>query len=69
MRNPLDWRLFANGRGDELLYERGDIDTSLPLAALRTRSDITAKARAADQDGRFSDLIREGIPSRPDPRR
>ncbi|TMB56956.1 MAG: DUF4105 domain-containing protein [Deltaproteobacteria bacterium] len=69
VRNPLDWRLFANGRGDELLYERGDIDTSLPLAALRTRSDITAKARAADQDGRFSDLIREGIPSRPDPRR
>ena len=69
MRNPLDWRLFANGRADELLYERGDIDRSVPLAALRARSDITAKARAADQDARFADLIREGIPSRPDPRR
>jgi len=69
VRNPLDWRLFANGRADELLYERGDIDTSLPLAALRARSDITATARAADQDARFSDLIRQGIPSRPPPAR
>jgi Domain of unknown function (DUF4105) len=65
VRNPLDWRLFANGKGDELLYERGDVDTSLPLAELRARSDITGKARAADQDARFSSLIRDGLPPRP----
>ena len=38
----LDWRLLANGHLDELLYERGQIDTSLPFAALRARSNITA---------------------------
>jgi hypothetical protein len=65
VRNPLDWRLFANGRADELLYERGDINTSLPLAELRAHSNITGKAQAADQDARFSSLIREGLPPRP----
>ncbi len=69
VKNPLDWRLFVNGKADELLYERGDVDTSLPLAELRARSDITAKARAADQDTRFSDRIRDGLPSRPPPGR
>ncbi len=69
MRNPLDWRLFVNGKADELLYERGDVNTGLPLDALRARSDITTKARAADQDARFSDRIRDGLPSRPPPAR
>jgi hypothetical protein len=67
VRNPLDWRLFANGRADELLYERGDVDTHLPLAALRARSEVTAMARAADRDARFSELIRREIPARPAP--
>jgi hypothetical protein len=65
VRNPLDWRLFVNGKADELLYERHDIDTSLPLAELRARSDITDKAKAADQDPRFSERIRDGLPPRP----
>src|SRR5439155_6807830 len=69
VRNPLDWRLFVNGKADELLYERGDVNTGLPLDALRARSDITTKARAADQDARFSDRIRDGLPSRPPPAR
>ena len=42
-----DWRILANGRLDELMYERGGIDTSLPFAELRARSDVTAKAKAA----------------------
>jgi len=61
----LDWRILANGRLDELLYARGSVDTRLPLAELRRRGAITARARAADQDPRFSDRIREGVP---DPR-
>jgi hypothetical protein len=58
----LDWRILANGRLDELLYARGSIDPRLPLAELRRRGAITARAREADQDPLFSTRIREGVP-------
>lgn len=58
----LDWRMLANGHLDELLYERGQIDTSMPLAALRARSNITDKAKAAGGDADFSTRIRDGLP-------
>jgi len=58
----LDWRLFANGHIDELGYERGQVDTSLPFAELRQRSDITAKAKAAYGGPDFSSSIRVGLP-------
>ena len=61
----VDWRLLANGYGDQMLYERGTIDTKLPFAELRARSDITATAKALDRDPAFSQGIREGLP---DPR-
>jgi hypothetical protein len=61
---PWDWRILANGLLDELLYERGTVDTSLSLAELRERSDITAVARAADRDAAFSQRIRAGLPGR-----
>ncbi len=63
--NPFDWRILANGRLDELGYERRQINTSLPFAELRRRSDITARAKAAGDRGDFSALIREGLPERP----
>ena len=62
---PLDWRLLANGYGDQMLYERGRIDTRLPFEELRARSYINAKAKALDRDPGFSQGIREGLP---DPR-
>lgn len=62
---PFDWRLLANGYGDRLLYERGDLDTRFPFEKLRTLSHINAKAQAADHDPAFSEHIREGLP---DPR-
>jgi hypothetical protein len=58
----LDWRLLANGHLDELLYERGQIVTSIPLADLRARSNVTEKAKAADDAPDFSAHIREGVP-------
>ena len=58
----LDWRLLANGHLDELLYERGQIDTDLPLADLRARSNITEKAKAAGDSSDFSIRIRQGLP-------
>jgi hypothetical protein len=60
---PFDWRLLANGYGDRLLYERGELDRHLPFAELRARSLINAKAQAADQDSAFSQRIREGLPN------
>jgi hypothetical protein len=63
--NPFDWRILANGYLDEMGYERGQINTSLPFAELRRRSDITARARAAGDRGDFSNFIREGLPERP----
>jgi len=59
---PFDWRILANGYIDEMGYERGMIDTSLPFAELRRRSDITAKAKAAYREPGFSRIIRENLP-------
>ena len=62
--NPFDWRILVNGPIDQLGYERGTIDTSLPFEALRQRSAITERARQLDLSD-FSAGIREGLP---DPR-
>lgn len=61
-RAPWDWRMLVNGRGDELLYERGALATNLPLAELKERGHINARARAADKAVDFSHLIRQGVP-------
>ncbi len=61
-RAPWDWRMLLNGHGDSLLYERGMIATNLPLAELKERCHVNARARAADRDAHFSRLIRQGVP-------
>ncbi len=58
----LDWRLIANGFIDEMLYERGAIDTSLPFPELKGRSLINARAKNVDKSPDFSRLIRTGLP-------
>lgn len=59
---PWDWRMILNGQLDELGYERGRIDTSLPFPELKRRSEITEKANAAYSAPDFSRRIREGLP-------
>ena len=61
----LDWRLLANGHLDELLYERGAMDTRLPLPRLKASGRIADKAKAADQDPLFAERSREGVPGPP----
>lgn len=61
-RAPWDWRMLINGYGDQMLYERGSIDTSLPFDELRRLSLIDARAIAADADPDFSQRIRAGLP-------
>ena len=57
-----DWRLIANGYLDEMLYERGRLDRTLPFAELKQRSLINPRAKAADKAGDFSRPIRVGLP-------
>ena len=64
-RNPWNWRLLVNGRGDELLYMRHFVNTTMPHDELRRRSDVTERARATAGDPAFSRRIREGLPTRP----
>ena len=61
-RAPWDWRMLVNGYGDELLYERGSIDGSLPFAELKRRAHINERAHAANDAPDFSARIREGVP-------
>ena len=56
---PWDWRLLVNGYLDQLLYERGTIDTSAPFAVVKKRSNIDERAKAAGSDPDFSKRIRE----------
>lgn len=57
---PWDWRILANGHGDELMYERGRLAGGLPFDALRKQALISMAARAAGDSGEFSKLIRQG---------
>jgi hypothetical protein len=56
------WKLLINGYIDELAYEMGAVDRSLPFAELKARSRINERARAAGDDPAFSRRLREGLP-------
>jgi hypothetical protein len=66
---PFDWRILVNGKIDEMGYERGNIDTSLPFEELRRVSDIDARAQAAGDAADFSSQIRVGLPGARGPAR
>ena len=59
--NPprVDWRLFANGYGDQMLYERGNIDTTGPW-----RHGADGRQRGAHKVDRHQ--AAEHVPQRPD---
>ncbi len=58
---PWDWRIYANGHADEMLYEAKSIDTSRPFAEVKAASAIDARAKAAEDDPAFAAKIREGV--------
>lgn len=57
-----DWRILASGYADELAYDLGVTDRSLPFPELRRRSRVNARAKAAGRDPAFSELLRRGLP-------
>jgi hypothetical protein len=61
-RAPWDWRILVNGYCTELFYDRGLIDTNLPLAELKRRAHINGRAKAAGNASNFSAQIRQGVP-------
>jgi hypothetical protein len=67
IRSWWSWKLFVNGYLDELAYENGAVDTSLPFAEFKARSHINERAKAADNAVDFSARIRTPSPdlSRP----
>jgi hypothetical protein len=56
-RFRIDWRVIANGRLDQALYEDGRLDRSLPFHELRKLASLAAIANSAPEDG-FGDHIR-----------
>jgi len=55
-----DWRLFANGHIDEMLYEHGAIRTDLPFSEVRKMSRVDLRMRQLDIKN-FSAQMREGV--------
>jgi hypothetical protein len=67
-RSWWSWKLFLNGYLDELAYDIGAIDRSMPFAVLKAKSHVNERAKPANDDPRFSVRIREGLPRMsPDP--
>jgi hypothetical protein len=62
LRSWWSWKLLVNGYLDELAYDLGAVDRSLPFTELRARSRINERAKAADSDPEFSQKIRAGLP-------
>ena len=58
-----DWRVLANGRLDEALYEDGRLDQSLPFVELRRLARLNDIANSAPEDG-FGDYIRRELERR-----
>lgn len=62
-RSRFDIRMLANGKVDELIYERqGFVNGGLAFPEFRKRSLINDIAQAAHDDPEFSTRIREGLP-------
>lgn len=61
-RSWWSWKLLVNGYLDELGYDNGALDRSLPFAVLKAKSHINDRAKAANDDPRFSVRIRDGLP-------
>jgi hypothetical protein len=61
-RTPWDWRILANGKADEMLYELGILDRTSTFADLKRRAHINARATAAVHAHDFSERIRSGSP-------
>ncbi|MEP6484899.1 MAG: DUF4105 domain-containing protein [Rudaea sp.] len=61
-RLPLSYRLLLSGYIPNYVYDVGGLDRNFPLAELRTRGHINARALQSDRSDTFSADIRRGVP-------
>lgn len=59
-RVPFSYKVLLPAYADELAYEVGLLDTTVPFAALRARAKINARALRYADSASFSRLIRTG---------
>lgn len=59
---PFDWRIVLTGYLPGYLYERGAVDTSIPLEELGRRADVNGRIDAELNEKDFSSFIRDGVP-------
>jgi len=57
---PLDWRIIATGHVDEMLYDHGEITTTLPFAELRRSSRVDLKMQKEGKEN-FSKKMRQYV--------
>ena len=57
-----DWRILANGRSDEMLYEAGAFASPLPFAELKKSCYINPRGQAAKAAADYPTQIRAGVP-------
>ena len=60
---PFNWRFIVNGYLPDYAYQRGALDTRIPLPELKTLAHISKRAGIADNSPDFSRLIRIDVPS------
>lgn len=62
-RLPWDWRMLVNGLGDQMLYDRGALQTGgQSFAELKAGVHVNARAQTANDAPDFSQRIRAGSP-------
>jgi Domain of unknown function (DUF4105) len=59
---PFDWRIILTGYLPGYLYERGAVDSSIPLEELSRRADANGRIDAVLNEIDFSSSIRDGVP-------
>ena len=59
---PFNWRFIVNGYLPVYAYDRGALDTRVPLPELKALAHIDKRAGEAADSSDFSQLIRVGVP-------
>ena len=59
---PFSWRVILTGYLPGYLYERGAVDTGMPLEELSRRADVNDRIHAGLNEKDFSSFIRDGVP-------
>jgi hypothetical protein len=59
---PFDWRIILTGYLPSYFYERGAVDTSIPLEELGRRADVNGRIDVGLNEIDFSSFVREGVP-------